>query len=127
MGILIKSHNPAILGPRQKKTPHFVWNENLGKAFQQSKQIIVGLVKKIGVTTFDVSRVTCLAPDWSKEGIGFLSLQKYCMCPTGKVPVRCPNGWCIVFAGSRFCTNAEYGYVAIEGEAAAIAWALEKC
>ena len=36
-------------------------------------------------------------------------------------------GWHIVFAGSRFCTNAERRYAPIEGEAAAIAWALEKC
>ena len=27
-------------------TSTFVWNENLEKAFQQSKQIIVGLVRK---------------------------------------------------------------------------------
>ena len=35
-----------------KKNTHFVWNESLEKAFQQSKLIIVSLVKK-GVTTFD--------------------------------------------------------------------------
>ena len=33
----------------------------------------------------------------------------------------------IVFAGSRFCTNAEHQYAPIEGEAAAIVWALDKC
>ena len=59
--------------------------------------------------------------------MGFLLLQMYCMCPTEKVPMYSPNGWCIVFAGSRFCTDAEHRYAPIEGEAAAIAWALEKC
>ena len=109
-----------------KKNTHFVWNESLEKAFQQSKQIIVSFVKK-GVTTFDINRVTCLAPDWSKEGMGFLLLQKYCTCPTEKVPVCCSDGWDIVFAGSRFCTDAERQYAPIEGKAAAITWALGKC
>ena len=27
--------------------------------------------------------------------------------PTEKSPVCCPDGWCTVFAGSRFCTNAK--------------------
>ena len=48
-------------------------------------------------------------------------------CPTKKAPVCCPYGWCIVFAGSRFCTNAKHWYAPIKGEAAAITWALEKC
>ena len=45
---------------KKKKYTHFVWTENLVKAFQQSKEIRVGLVKK-GLTTFDINRVTCLA------------------------------------------------------------------
>ena len=86
----------------------------------------MSLVKK-GVTTFDINRVTCLAPDRSKEGMGFLLLQKYCMCHTEKAPVCCFNGWHIVFAGSRFCPDVECQYAPIEGKAAAIIWALEKC
>ena len=84
------------------------------------------MVKK-GVTTFNINRVTYLAPDWSKEGMGFLLLQKYCTCPPKKAPVCCSDGWHIVFAGSRFCTDAERQYAPIEGKAAAITWALEKC
>ena len=59
--------------------------------------------------------------------MGFLLLQKHCTCPIEKAPVCCPDGWHIVFAGSRFCTDAERRYAPIEGEAAAIAWSLEKC
>ena len=59
--------------------------------------------------------------------MGFLLLQKHCTCPTEKAPVCCPDGWHIVFACSRFCTDAEHRYAPIEGEAAAIAWSLEKC
>ena len=122
----VYSLSPIILPFRDlvKKKTQFVWNENLEKAFQQSKQIIVGLVKK-GVTTFDINWVTCLALDWSKEGMGFLLLQKYSTCPTEKASVCCPDGWRIVFAGSRFYTDTEHQYAPIEGEAAAIAWALE--
>ena len=68
-----------------------------------------------------------MAPDWSKQGTGFLLLQKYCDCPDDKAPTCCPDGWRLVFAGSRVCTSAESGYAPIEGEASAIAWSLDKC
>lgn len=41
--------------------------------------------------------------------------------------VCCPDGWHQIFHSSRFCTNAEHKYAPIEGEAAVMAWALEKC
>ena len=43
-----------------------------------------------------------------------------------KAPVCCSEGWRLIFAGSRFCNDAEYRYALIEGEATAIAWALNK-
>ena len=76
---------------------------------------------------FDKDQVTCLVPDWSKKGMGSLLLQKHRQCTAEKAPICCPKGWCLLFAGSRFCTDAECRYVPIEGEAAAITWALEKC
>ena len=59
--------------------------------------------------------------------MGFLLLQKHCICAIDRARVCCPEGWCLVFAGSRFWTNTEQRYAPIEGEAAAISWALEKC
>ena len=109
-----------------KKSSRFSWNQTHKKAFQESKQVIVKLVKQ-GVSTFDINRVTCLAPDWSKDGMGFLLFQKHCTCAIDRAPVCCPEGWHLMFAGSRFCINAEQRYVPIEGEAAAISWALKKC
>lgn len=94
-------------------------------AFQHSKDMIVQLVKE-GICAFDTSRTTCLAPDWSKAGMGFLLLQKHCDCELTRAPVCCPEGWKLVFAGSRFCTPAESRYASVEGEAAAIAWSLER-
>ena len=109
----------------KSKSP-FVWDETLQAAMDHSKQVIIDLVRE-GVSTFDVNRITCLAPDWSKDGMGFLLLQKYCPCPLPKAPVCCPEGWHLVFAGSRFCNDAESRYAPIEGEAAGIVWALNKC
>ena len=109
-----------------KAKSEFVWNASLQEAFLESKKVIIDLVRE-GVSTFDLNRVTCLAPDWSKEGMGFLLLQKYCSCEMMKAPVCCPEGWHLVFAGSRFCNDAETRYAPIEGEATAIAWSLNKC
>ena len=109
-----------------KSKSEFVWNQTMQNAFDDSKQMIVNLVKE-GVSTFDVNRVTCLAPDWSKQGMGFLLLQKYCNCSMNKAPVCCSDGWHLIFAGSRYCTDAESRYAPVEGEASAIAWALNKC
>ena len=57
--------------------------------------------------------------------MGFLLLQKHCSCATDRAPVCCPDGWHLIFDGSRFFIDAERRYAPIEGEAAAIAWGLE--
>ena len=133
LGLVNQVAWPFSLGPVMqpsrdlvKPCSKFVWDQSLEEAFQQSKAQIIDLVKD-GISTFDIERTTCLAPDWSKEGMGFLLLQKYCSCANDKVPTCCSEGWHLVFAGSRFCTPAESRYAPIEGEAAAIAWALHKC
>jgi hypothetical protein len=47
---------------------------------------------KEGIRSFDVERVTCLNTDWSKVGISFAIMQKYCPC--SKVSLRCcRTGW----------------------------------
>ena len=81
---------------------------------------------KKGIMTFDTNQVICLAPDWSKEVMDFLLLQKYCTCPTEKAQVCCPEGWCNVFVDIRPCTDAECWYASIEVKTVVIAWALDK-
>ena len=124
---LANSLGPVMLLFRDlvKWDSQFAWNKSLEDASQHSKQVIVDLVRK-GITTFKKDRVTCLTPDWSKEGMGFLLLQKHCSWTTDKALVCCPDGWHLIFAGSRFCIDAECRYTLSESEAAAIAWALEK-
>ena len=122
------SLSPIMLPFRDlvKKNSNFTWDETINEAFSQSKQVIVNLVKD-GISSFDTNRITCVATDWSKDGMGFLLLQKHCKCTLDKAPICCPEGWKLVFAGSRFCTDAESRYAPIEGEATAVAWSLEKC
>ena len=122
------SLGPVMLPFRDlvKRDSHFAWDQGLKAAFQHSKQVIVDLVRN-DIATFEKNGITCLAPDWSKEGMGSLLLQKHCSCATDRSLVCCPDGWHLIFAGSRFCIDAERRYAPIEGEAAAIAWAFEKC
>ena len=86
--------------------------------------MIVEAIKQ-GVRIFDLKRKTCLRPDWSTLGVGYFLLQKHCLC-SGSLPNCCADGWNITLAGSHFLTGAEKRYVAIEGEALAIAWSLEQ-
>ena len=100
------------------------WNATLDQLFEQSKELLISKVKE-GINTFDVNRKTRLQTDWSKSGIGYLLLQKYCECPDENAPVYWTNGWKLVFTGSRFTTPIENQYSPTEGEALAVAWSLE--
>jgi len=102
----------------------FYWDSELETLFTESKLHILGEIEH-GVCIFDKSKPTCLATDWSKTGIGFWLFQKHCRCP-GKTPFCCRNGWKIVLVGSRFTHPAESRYAPIEGEALAVADAMDK-
>ena len=105
------------------KTP-FTWNDELQNVFEKSKAAIIDAIK-LGVKIYDPRKPTCLRPDWSNLGLGYYLTQKHCEC-SSYLPDCCEDGWQITLAGSRFLTDAEQNYVAIEGEALAIAWALEQ-
>ena len=101
----------------------FDWTPELEAAFQHSRAAIVQEIRD-GVEIFDLKRKTCLTPDWSKQGIGYWLRQKHCECDS-VIPGCCPTGWRVTLAGSRFLRDAEQRYAPIEGEALAVAWALE--
>ena len=102
----------------------FNWTTELDNAFTTSKRCIVDSIKH-GVEIFDPHRRTCLRPDWSKNGIGYILIQKHCTC-LSDLPDCCEDGWKIALAGSRFLSAAEQRYAPIEGEALAVAWGLEQ-
>ena len=105
------------------KTP-FTWNNELENAFKESKKKIIREMEK-GVEIFDQTRHTCIATDWSKSGIGYWLLQKHCPC-TNITPICCTTGWKTSLVGSRFTHDAETRYAPVEGEALAVAEALNK-
>ena len=108
-----------LLSPKTE----FKWTEELDKAFLKSKQKIVELIKE-GVSSFDPSLTTCLSPDYSKQGMGWILQQKKCTCE--KIdPTCCVDGWRLVLAGGKFCNKAEQEYPPVEGEATAVAKGLK--
>ena len=106
-----------------KHNNNFHWDANLDQIFSQSKDILIQQISE-GIRTFDTSRTTCLQPDWSKTGLGYFLLQKYCDCSLANAPICCPEGWKLVFAGSRFTQGAECSYSPTEGEALALSWSI---
>ena len=109
-----------LLSPKSE----FMWTQELNDSFENSKKEIIEAVKK-GVKSFDPNRVTCLATDWSKSGIGFCLLQKVCDCEE-MTPICCPSGWVLVFCNSRYTSPAESRYSPVEGECLGVAWALKR-
>lgn len=83
-----------FLSPKYK----FFWSPILDRAFEESKEVIIDAIRK-GVEIFYIKRPTCLRPDWSKEGIGYVLLQKHCTCESA-MPDCCTEGWRITLAGS---------------------------
>ena len=122
--------NSQLMAPFRellRKDTTFYWDNALNSVFEQSKKKIVESVIE-GVKMFSIDRTTCLATDWSRTGIGFFLLQKYCDCTNlEKAPVCGPGHWKLVFAGSRFLKDPETRYAPIEGEALAVVFALEQC
>ncbi|MEL6803182.1 MAG: DDE-type integrase/transposase/recombinase, partial [Bacteroidota bacterium] len=118
-----------LLKNKDGKSPKFIWNDQLQQAFDRSKLHIIESVKN-GVQSFDPELPTCLQCDWSKSGIGFLLLQKHCHCTLPDqsettISQCCDSGWRLILAGSRFTNTAECNYAPTEGEALAVAWALQ--
>lgn len=107
-----------------KAGTRFHWTDELDRLFNETKALIIGEIHK-GVEIFDKSRPTCLATDWSREGIGFWLFQKHCSCLSSR-PFCCKTGWRITLVGSRFTSGAESRYAPIEGEALAVIDALDK-
>lgn len=57
----------------------FHWDDKLNQLFKQSKSVILSEIKE-GDHIFDKSKLTCLAMDRSKDGIGYWPLKTHCQC-----------------------------------------------
>ena len=89
-----------------KHNSSFTWDNTLNQLFINSKDIIIRKVQEF-IHTFDPQRHTSLQADWSKEGIGYLLLQKYFDCILDHMSTCFPEGWRLVFAGSRFTSSTK--------------------
>ena len=101
-----------------KPSNKFHWDDTLQQVFEKSKLTIIDEIHN-GVKIFDKTEPTCLATDWSKHGIGYWLFQKHCSCPYNDL-------WKITLVGCRFTHAAESRYAPNEGEALAVADALDK-
>lgn len=107
-----------------KPSTPFKWESIPDDLFQESKAVIINEIEN-GVRIFDPTKPTCLVTDWSENGIGFWLFQKHCDSAQTR-PFCCADGWKITLVGSRFTSATESRYAPVEGEALAVADALEK-
>lgn len=61
-------------------------------AFRESKRVIAQEIQD-GVEIFDKNKPTCLATDWSKDGVGYWLFQKHCSCPSSVVELAGGSHW----------------------------------
>ena len=73
--------------------------------------VIIDQIKQ-GVEIFDQTRQTCIATDWSQEGLGYWLSEKQCDCADAP-QFCCKSGWKVVLMGSRFTHGAELRYAPI--------------
>ena len=59
-------------------------------AVKKSKEKIIELIIE-GVASFNTNLVTCLSPDFYKDGLGWILQQKTCSCPE-IIPTCCKEG-----------------------------------
>ena len=107
-----------------KKNSRWYWDHILQELFDEAKKTIASKVIE-GLTRFQLDRETGLITDWSKFGVGFILVQKYCQC-TQITPDCCKGGWQVCMVGNRFNNKAEGLYAAIEGECLAVSYGLNK-
>ena len=115
-----------LLKPTTIKNKEVYWDTQLQTLFEKAKEEICKLSSN-GLAYYDIKKNTVVITDWSKQGIGFVVMQQHCSCKnTSNIPTCCANGWKLALCQSQFLTPAESKYAPIEGEALAVAWALEK-
>lgn len=90
----------------------FLWSAQHQEAFSSIK---TSLTATPLLSFFNITKITRLSTDASRQGLGFILQQK-----TG-------DEWTLIQAGSRFLSDAETRYAVIELEMLAVCWAIMKC
>ena len=101
-------------------TENFKWDQSHQDIFDAAKLEIVEQVK-FSVNIYVTGKPTALLSDCSKSGIGYTLMQKHCRCLT-----CCNTGWGKNFILSKFLTEPEMNYAAVERKLLGVTWALEK-
>ena len=91
----------------------YIWTSDHDRAFEAVK---AALISPPVVVHFDPNRETTLQVDASRKNcMGYALLQRH------------EDGWRLVDANSRWCTDVESRYAIVELELAAVEWAIRKC
>ena len=114
-----------LLKPTRTSGTKVYWDSELKAKFEETKLAICEIAEK-ELAYYDTRRETAVITDWSKQGIGYVILQKHCTCTGDINPLCCENGWRLAFCNSHSLTTEESNYAPIEGEGLAITWALKK-
>ena len=68
-----------LLLPTKANDKKVLWDSQLKELFEKTKLLATEHAEK-GLTYYDCKKETILITDWSRQGIGFMILQKSCSC-----------------------------------------------
>ena len=86
-----------LLQPTKANGKKVFWDSQLKELFEKTTLLVTEHAKK-GLPYYDCKKETILITDWSRQGIGFVILQKSCGCLLSTVdPLCCENGWKIIY------------------------------
>ncbi len=108
----------------RKGVKQVYWDNQLKQIFERTRDEIHELACE-GLSFYDTNLETTLITDYSKQGIGYVIMQKHCECENTGETTCCSDGWKLTICNSRFLKPEEKNYYPIEGEGLAVAWALQ--
>ena len=68
-----------LLQPTKAYGKKVFWDNQLKDLFEKTKRLVTEHAEKV-LTYYDCKKETILITDWSRQGIGFVILKKYCSC-----------------------------------------------
>ena len=63
-----------------KKDTKWEWTPVLDKLFLETRKLLADTVEN-GMKTYDPKKTTAIITDFCKHGVGFVLMQKHCLCP----------------------------------------------